>query len=109
MKYEVNYIEYLEWFRELVEKRNLKTGARIQDVCLHDTDEDSLSERERFIMILAVAKIEIELEVLTPEIGDEIYFYYEDFNNGVFDGKLGDDEAEIIKRDLFECYKKISG
>ena len=107
--FEDNYREYREDFRELVSRRGLSVGSQIQDGCLHDTDEDALTERERFIMILAVIKIEMELDVLTPELKDELYFYVEDWNNGKFEGLLGDDEIDDIKTDLFECYEKVFG
>lgn len=58
-------------------------------------------------MILAVAKIEIELGVLTNEIKNEIALYYKDWCEGEFDGLLGDDEIEIMRIDLFECYNKV--
>lgn len=107
MIFEDNYSEYLDFFREIVEERRLTTGAQIQEHCLYDTDENSLTERERFIMILAVTKIELELDVLTPELKDELYFYVEDWNSGKFEGCLGDDEIEDIKTDLFNCYEKV--
>lgn len=107
MKFEDSYGEYLEFFRELVEQRKPITGSQIQDICLYDTDENSLTARERFIMILAVIKIELELDLLTPELKDELYFYVEDWNSGKFTGRLGDDEIDDIKADLFYCYEKV--
>lgn len=109
MVFEDNYREYLEDFRELVSRRGLTVGSQIQDGCLYDTDEDTLTERERFIMILAVVKIEIELDVLTPEMKDELDLYFEEWSEGKFDGFLGDDEIDDIKTDLFECYEKVFG
>ena len=45
MIFEDNYNEYLEMTYEICESRKLKTGAQVQDHCLHDTDESSLTER----------------------------------------------------------------
>ncbi len=109
MVFEDNYREYFEDFKELVNRRGLTDGFQIQCNCLYDTDENALTERERFIMILAVVKIEIELGVLTPEMKDELDLYFEEWSEGKFDGLLGDDEIDDIKTDLFECYEKVFG
>lgn len=109
MIFEDNYMEYLEDTYNLLDSRNTRTGSQAQDYCLHDTDESSLTERERLVMILPVIKYEIEHNMLTEELEDELYLYYEDIISGKFDGLLGDDEEEAIKRDLFECYIKVFG
>ena len=52
-------MEELEITYEQSDKLGLKTSNDVQDHCLHSTDEDSLTERERFIMILSVIMYEI--------------------------------------------------
>lgn len=107
MIYDDKYTDYLEMFNDISVQRNLKTGNDVQDHCLHCTDEDSLSERDRFVMILAVIVYEIEHDILTPELEDELYLYYEDYKNGKLDGILGEDEEERIVKDLTDCYNKV--
>lgn len=107
MIFEDNYKEYLEDTYELLENRNIKTGFQAQCNCLYDTDESSLTERERLIMMLPVIKWEVENDVLTPELKDELELYYEEVTEGKFDNLLGEDEVEAVKHDLFECYEKV--
>ena len=61
------------------------------------------------LYILPVIKWMVERDMLTSECEDELYLYYEDFQNGKFNGLLGDDEADEIRKDLFECYHKVFG
>lgn len=107
MIYEDNYNEYLELTYEMCESRKLKTGAQVQDHCLHDTDESSLTERERFIMIFSVIMYETEHNILTPEIKGELGYYYRTYKNGLLSDMLGDDEREQAIKDLCNCYDKV--
>ena len=107
MIFEDNYNEYLEMTYEICESRKLKTGAQVQDHCLHDTDESSLTERERFIMALGVIMYETEHDILTPEIKGELGYYYRTYSNGLLSGILGDDEKEQAIKDLCYCYNKV--
>jgi hypothetical protein len=107
MIYEDNYNEYLELTYEICESRKLKTGAQVQDHCLYDTDESSLTERERFIMILSVIMYETEHNILTPEIKGELCYYYRTYKNGLLSDMLGDDEREQAIKDLCNCYDKV--
>ena len=107
MIYEDNYNEYLELTYEICESRKLKTGAQVQDHCLHDTDESSLTERERFIMILSVIMYETEHNILTLEIKGELGYYYRTYKNGLLSDMLGDDEREQAIKDLCNCYDKV--
>ncbi|MDD7337852.1 MAG: hypothetical protein PUG56_03970 [Ruminococcus sp.] len=107
MIYEDNYNEYLELTYEICESRKLKTGAQVQDHCLYDTDESSLTERERFIMILSVIMYETEHNILTPEIKGELGYYYRTYKNGLLSDMLGDDEREQAIKDLCNCYDKV--
>lgn len=107
MIYEDKYSDELKMVYEICKTRNLKSGSAVQDHCLYDTDEDSLSERERFHMILAVLVYEVEHDILTPEMKGELDYYYSEYNNGTFDGILGEDEEERIVKDLTDCYNKV--
>lgn len=109
MIYEDNYMEWLnDTYDELSVKKPLN-GSQVQDICLNNTDDSQLTERERLIIILPVIKWEIEHDMLTDELRDELYLYNEDIISGKFDGILGEDEEEQVKHDLFECYEKVFG
>lgn len=107
MVYEVSYNDYLDEVERLIKSRKLDSGLKIQQHCLYDTDEDALTERERFLMILSVVVFEVKLELLTPELEDELYLYMRDYNSGKFNGVLGDDEKEQVIKDLTDCYNKV--
>ncbi len=107
MIYEDKYLDYLDYAYEVSKRHNSSTGWEVQCDCLYDTDEDSLSERDRFVMILAVIVYEVEHDILTPEMKGELDYYYSEYNNGTFDGILGEDEEERIVKDLTDCYNKV--
>ena len=87
----------------------MKNGQSVQDYMLGDTDDSQLTERERLMCILPVIKWMIEHDMLTKECKTELRIYYREYNEGKFDGLLGDDEADEIRKDLFDCYHKVFG
>ena len=107
MIYEANYNDYTELLIEQAGKNGFDTGTHLQDMFLYDTDESSLTQRERFIMILVATKYEIEHNILTEELEDELWFYYEDYTEGRLDGILGEDEEEQVIHDLIEFYNRV--
>ncbi len=109
MRFEYNYMQWREDTYFDLGEVTLKNGQEVQDYMLEDTDDSRLTERERLLCILPVIKWMIEHDMLTPECEDELYLYYEDFQNGKFNGLLGDDEEDEIRKDLFECYHKVFG
>ncbi len=103
---------YMGWREDLYSdlgKLSPKNGSFVQDYILGDTDDSQLTERERVLLVLPVIKWMVEHDMLTPECEDELYLYYEDFQNGKFNGLLGDDEEDEIRKDLFDCYHKVFG
>ena len=106
MIFEDNYMEYLEDTYHELSLRAPKNGKEVQDICLDNVDP-TITERERLLFMLPVIKYEVEYDMLTEEVKDELYLYYKDMISGKFDGLLGDDEEEVIKNDLFECYNKV--
>ncbi len=109
MKYDFTYMDFIESMFRQLGYSNPKDGFEVQQIALYDTDEDSLTERERFIMILTTIKYELEHDMLTPELKDELDLYYEEVHEGKFDGKLDEDEEEKVLSDLDEFYNKVFG
>lgn len=93
----------------LLERRKPKSGEQVQDWLLHDTDESQLTERERLIMILSAIAYEVEHNMLTEELSDELYFYHQDLQNGKLDGLLGENEETEIRADIEKCYALVFG
>ena len=69
----------------------------------HNGAEDD--EYLRLCVLLPLIKIEIENNMLSKELLEELEIYYEDFNKGVLDDDLYECEYEDIKKDLYWCYE----
>jgi len=98
---------YMDWKKsgfDYLKSRKPKTGAQVQNIYLYDTDEDQLTERERLIMILVATVYEIEHDMLTEELRDELRLYYQDLKSGKLEGILGDNEETEIKEDIEKYY-----
>ena len=103
---------YMAWKADefaRLERLNPKSGAQVQDLSLHDTDESKLTKRERLIMILTAIAYEVDHDMLTEELSDELYFYYQDLRNGKLDGILGENEAEEVKADIEKYHAIVFG
>lgn len=101
---------YMAWKADeyaRLERLTPKSGAQVQDLSLHDTDESKLTERERLIMILTAIVYEIDHNMLTEELSDELYFYYQDLQTGKLDGILGDNEKAAVKADIEKCHAAV--
>ena len=109
MIYEASYNDYLESRFKHLEYSKPKKGSVVEDLILLDTDEDSLTERERFIFILVAIKYEVEHDMLTEWMKDELDYYFDLFERNAFEDELGEDEEEQVMHDLYECYKKVFG
>ena len=107
MEYEDTYMAWkIDEFARL-EKLNPQSGAQVQDLCLHDTDESKLSKRERLVMILIAISYEIDHNMLTEELTDELYFYYQDMKAGKLDKILAENEIEAVKADIKKYYTLV--
>jgi len=104
MIFEDTYMEWKEEGFEYLDNLKLTTGSQVQDMFLYTTDEDQLTERERLIMILVAAAYEIEHDMLTEELRDELRLYYQDLKSGKLEGILGDNEETEIKEDIEKYY-----
>lgn len=61
-------------------------------------------EHYRICILLPLIKTEIQNNILSKELIEELEIYYEDFNNGILDDELYEHEYEAIKADLLWCY-----
>ena len=104
LEYEDTYMAWKEDEFARLERLNPKSGAQVQDLSLHDTDESQLTERERLVMILTAIAFEVEHNMLTEELSDELYFYYQDLQAGKLDGILGDNEKAAVTADIEKYY-----
>ena len=77
-----------------------KNGSQVQDLRLHTSDESQISERERLIMILTAIAYEVEHNMLTEELSDELYFYHEDMLNGDLYDIRAENEVQEVKNDI---------
>jgi len=109
MIFEDNYMEWLEDAFYILDKSAFENGEAAQDYLLGDTDDSKLTERERLLCVLPLIKWMVERDMLTKECKTELRIYYREYNEGKFNGLLGDDEADEIRKDLFECYHKVFG
>lgn len=107
LEYEDTYMAWKEDEFSRLEKLNPKSGAQVQDLSLHDTDESQLTERERLVMILIAIAFEVEHNMLTEELSDELYFYYQDLQAGKLDGILGDNEKAAVMADIEKYYAAV--
>lgn len=101
---------YMAWKEEefaRLKTLNPQSGAQVQDLSLHTTDEAQLTERERLVMILIAIAYEVEHNMLTEELSDELYFYYQELHESKLDGILGDNEKDEIIADIEKYYTMV--
>lgn len=104
-----NYESYLKFiYSRIKESSIVKTGKAVQHLILDDIN-GRLTERERLMFILPVIKYEIEHDILTEEVKDELDYYFDLFERNAFEDELGEDEEEQVMHDLYECYEKVFG
>lgn len=109
LEHEDTYMAWKEDEFARLERLNPKSGAQVQDLSLHDTDESKLTECERLVMILTAIAYEVEHDMLTEELSDELYFCYQDLHSGKLDGILGENEAEEVKSDIEKYHAMVFG
>ena len=107
MRYDFTYKESTEDFLQRVKVSKPADGQRAQGMWLTEFPQSELEEAERLNILLPVIKWEIENDMLTEELSDELYLYFEDLQEGRLDGVLNEEESPLIIKDLTECYKKV--
>lgn len=107
MIYEESYMECKAQDFALLDRRKPKNGVQVQNWLIDDTDDSALSERERLITILPAIVYEVEHDMLTEELSEELYLYFEDMETGKLDSILGDDERDHVKLDIAKCYHLV--
>ena len=58
-------------------------------------------------MILTAIAYEVEHDMLTEELEDELYFYYEDLKSGKLDKILHDEEKSEVAADIEKYYATV--
>lgn len=107
LEYEDTYMAWKEDEFARLERHNPKSGEQVQDLSLHDTDESQLTERERLVMILIAIAFEVEHNMLTEELSDELYFYYQDLKTGKLEAILADNEKAAVVADIEKYYAAV--
>lgn len=105
--YEDTYMAWKEDELARLKRRNPNSGAQVQDISLHDTDESQLTERERLIMIMSVVIYEVDHDMLTEEIRGELDYYYGMLADGELEGILAENEKNQLIGDLKKYYTMV--
>ena len=93
------------WDRGNKEHNGYKDSKILEDSYLYYHSDAQRNEHDRFCVLLPLIKIEIENDMLSKELLEELEIYYADFNDGILDDILYEHEYEEIKRDLCWCYE----
>ena len=109
LDYEDTYMAWKEDELSRLERRKPKSGAQVQDISLHDTDESQLTERERLIMIMSVIIYEVDHNMLTEEIRSELDYYYGILMDGELEGTLANNEKDELIEDLKKYHSIVFG
>lgn len=104
LDYEDTYMAWKEDELARLERLNPKSGAQVQDLSLHDTDESQLTERERLIMIMSVVIYEVDNNMLTEEIRGELGYYHRMMTEGKLEGMLAENEEAAVIADIEKYY-----
>jgi len=105
--YADNYIEYRDFIYFMFKKRPPMDGEEAQFEGLYFLDENELTERERLIMMLSVIKWEVEHNMLTEELKNELDYYYDEVTSGRLEKHITKDDYKLILHDLTECYQRV--
>lgn len=107
--YADTYDEYKSFIYSFFKDRPPIDGFDAQQNGLYFLDEDTLSERERLIMMLSVIKWEIDHDMLTGELKDELDYYYDELTSGRLKKHIRTKDLIAITKDLTDCYNVVFG
>lgn len=93
------------WDRAIKEHNGFEDSKTLENSYLYYNVDFQNDEHDRLCVLLPLIKIEIENQMLSKELLEELEIYYEDFNKGVLDDELYEHEYEEIKTDLYWCYE----
>ena len=105
MKYSILYKDCKKEFYERVAP-NAKTGWEAANLWLPDLDEKAQEEGERLNVLLPLIKWSVEIDDLSEELSDELWFYKNDLDSGILDDIIDPLERDEIENDLLEAYEK---
>ena len=105
--YYEDFKSHMQFFWQEGIKRygGFKDSKILENSYLHYNVDFQDDEHDRLCVLLPLIKIEIENNMLSKELLEELEIYYEDFNKGVLDNDLYEHEYEDIKKDLYWCYE----
>ena len=93
------------WDRSIKEFGGHKDSEILENSYLYYNVDFQHDEHDRLCVILPLIKIEIENDMLSERLLEELEIYYANFNDGVLDDDLYEHEYEEIKKDLYWCYE----
>ena len=93
------------WDRGIKEHNGYKDSKVLENSYLYYYIDAQYNEHDRLCVLLPLIKIEIENDMLSKELLEELEIYYADFNDGILDSVLYEHEYEEIKQDLYWCYE----
>lgn len=93
------------WDRGIKEHNGYTDSKVLENSYLYYHVDLQHNEHDRLCVLLPLIKIEIENNMLSKELLEELEIYYADFNDGVIDDVLYEHEYEEIKKDLYWCYE----
>lgn len=108
IEFDESYSEWKEFdFAELELKRP-KTGRDAEYLTIRSLNvpSENLTERSRLIAILPTIIYEVEHDILSEEVSDELWLYYEDLQEGRLAGLFGAEEEKEVFEDLRRSFKK---
>jgi hypothetical protein len=105
--YYQDYKKKMQFFWDMGIKHGngFKDSKILENSYLHYYVDDQSDEHDRLCVLLPLIKIEIENNMLSKELLEELEIYYADFNDGILDDELYEHEYEEIKSDLYWCYE----
>lgn len=92
------------WDRGMKEHNGHKDSKVLENSYLYYHIDEQHDEHNRLCVLLPLIKVEIENNMLSKELLEELEIYYSDFNDGILNDILYEHEYEEIKQDLFWCY-----
>ena len=93
------------WNRGSKEHNGYQDSIILENTYLYYHGDIQNSEHDRLCVLLPLIRTEIENNMLSEKLLEELEIYYADFNEGVLDDFLYENEYEEIKQDLYWCYQ----
>lgn len=108
IEFDESYSEWKDMEFRRFESRKPDSGREAQNMTINtlNVSSEDLTERSRLIAILPTIVFEVEKNMLTEELSDELWLYYEDLQEGRLAGLFGAEEEKEVFEDLRRSFKK---